>query len=131
MARIIAERRATVSARTPKPIDSIERMLYSGCPDLCALGVNDGTPQPPLCWLEMHPAVLRGALVGMVQAPEDRHRAYWPVRCQNARLWSICLHEQQLMLWCRKLPCPTARSALVYPATYGAYRCRSWLSISS
>ncbi len=54
-----------------------------------------------------------------------------PVWCQNARLWSICLHKQQLMLWCSKLPCPTVRSALVDPATYGACRYRSWLGITS
>ena len=31
-----------------------------------------------LWWLEMHPLASRGALVGMVEATEDRHRADRP-----------------------------------------------------
>jgi len=39
----------------------------------------------PLSWLEMHSTASRGALVGMVEATENRHRPYQPRRIRAPR----------------------------------------------
>src|SRR5437660_9339546 len=49
----------------------------------------------PLSWLRMHPSALRSALIRMVQAAEDRHRAYWSRSTHLFPGWRLgcCLAE--------------------------------------
>src|SRR5438874_2006862 len=45
--------------------------------------------QSSLSWLELHPSASRGALVHMVQATQDRHRAYRPLARPGLRRYRL------------------------------------------
>jgi pyruvate,orthophosphate dikinase len=60
---------------------NVQAMVYGNMGEDCTTGVafaRDLATGDRLWWLEMRPSASRGAQVGLVEAPEDRHGTYRP-----------------------------------------------------